>query len=149
MAFRLVEIDAGLVSETLLTDAPELLADVVLACKHLYSTVEAFKPWICYLAEVNGSIVGTCGFKGPPSNGRAEIAYFTFPGNESRGIATKMGRSLIEMAKLSDQTIQIVAQTLPDRNASHRVLEKLGFRPSATIQHVDDGEVLEWIFEPA
>ena len=149
MRIRLVEISADGATGTFSAGAPDVLADVVRASRELYSTVGATRPWICYLAEVDGNICGTCGFKGPPSNGKVEIAYFTFPGNESSGIATEMGRSLIEIANRADKTAQIVAQTLPNRNASHRVLEKLGFRPSVTIQHADDGEVLEWVYEPA
>ncbi|QDV23853.1 GNAT family N-acetyltransferase [Aureliella helgolandensis] len=148
MKIRLLEIGPDLEIGTLSTDAPYLLADVVRASTELYSTVAAIRPWVCYLAEEDGSICGTCGFKGPPSNGKAEIAYFTFPGNESRGIATEMGRSLVEIATRADDSVQVFAQTLPSRNASHRVLEKLGFRPSVTIHHPDDGEVLEWLYSP-
>jgi hypothetical protein len=38
----------------------------------------------------------------------------------------------------------VFAQTLPERNASHRILEKLGFEAVGTINHPEDGEVLEW-----
>ena len=40
------------------------------------------------------------------------------------------------------------AQTLPERNASHRILEKLGFRHITTIDHPEDGTVWEWQLAP-
>lgn len=145
---RLVDIDADLVPAALQADVPELVAEVVSATMQLYAAVGSEHPWIGYLAEVEGSILGTCGFKGPPTNGRVEIAYFTFPGHESKGIATEMGRSLLDIASRADITVRIVAQTLVERNPSHRVLEKLGFRAIGVVQHAEDGEVLEWMFEP-
>lgn len=71
-------------------------------------------------------LAGTCSFKGPPENGTVEIAYFTFPGFENRGIATEMARFLIERARESEQVVQVVAHTAPEHNASTRVLEKIG-----------------------
>jgi RimJ/RimL family protein N-acetyltransferase len=41
-------------------------------------------------------------------------------------------------------SVVVAAQTLPERNASHRVLEKLGFRHVETIEHPEDGTVWEW-----
>ncbi len=35
-------------------------------------------------------------------------------------------------------------QTVPERNASHRVLENLGFEPAGAVEHPEDGTVLEW-----
>lgn len=144
MAFRLLAINNELTAESLSTSDPQLLADVVAASREIYSSAGAYWPWICYLAEADGKVIGTCGFKTPPCNGITEIAYFTFPGHESKGFATSMGRALLEISERADQAVQVVAQTLPQRNASHRVLEKLGFRAVATIQHPEDGAVLEW-----
>jgi RimJ/RimL family protein N-acetyltransferase len=43
----------------------------------------------------------------------------------------------------------VAAQTLPERNASHRVLEKLGFEAVETVDHPEDGMVLEWQLMPS
>jgi len=109
-------------------------------------SVAAEKPWICYLAEVDDRVVGTCAFKGPPTGGRVEIAYFTFPAHEAKGIATRMGRALLEIALRTDPAVEVFAQTLVERNASHRVLEKLCFEVFGIVDHKEDGQVLEWTY---
>lgn len=45
-----------------------------------------------------GVAVGTCGFKSSPDQGRVEIAYFTFPDFEGRGLATAMAGELLAIA---------------------------------------------------
>ena len=121
---------------------PDVLRDVLRATAGLYTTVGDEEPWIGYLAVAGVTPVGTCGFKSPPRDGRVEIAYFTFPGAEGRGIATAMAAALVAMAK--PFPVAVAAQTLPERNASHRVLEKLGFRHVETVVHPEDGIVWEW-----
>jgi RimJ/RimL family protein N-acetyltransferase len=101
-------------------------------------------PWICYVAVANDKAVGTCGFKSAPHQGRVEIAYFTFPDYEGKGVATQMSRQLVAMARNAEPGLVIAAQTLPARNASHRVLEKLGFICVGPLEHPEDGTVLEW-----
>ena len=79
-----------------------------------------------------------------PIDGRMEIAYFTFPDHEGRGLATTMATELVAIAKSHDPAVLIAAQTLPERNASHRILEELGFTHFATLDHPETGEVWEW-----
>jgi len=121
---------------------PEAMDEVLQGIVGLYSVVGFEKPWICYLALAGGTPVGTCGFKSPPRDGRVEIAYFTFPGAEGRGVATAMAAALVAIAK--PFPVVVAAQTLPERNASHRVLEKLGFEHVETVLHPEDGLVWEW-----
>lgn len=123
-------------------------SEVLQAAAALYEAVGFEEPWICYLAMADGVVVGTCGFKGPPSDGRVEIAYFTFPDFEGRGIATAMAAQLLAIVKAHQPQPMAVAQTLPQRDASHRILEKLGFRHTETIQHPEDGTVWEWQLAP-
>ena len=68
--------------------------------------------------------VGFCGFKSPPQSNRVEIAYFTFPEYESRGIATRMANELIRLALDKMPAVTVAAQTLPEENASTAVLKK-------------------------
>ena len=112
--------------------------------KSFYRSIGYLKPWISYLAVTERACVGCCSFKSAPKNGQVEIAYFTFPGHEGRGVATSMARELIDLARAHCDSLLITAATLPGRNASHRVLEKLGFSPVAEVDHPDDGVVLEW-----
>lgn len=122
---------------------PEVPA-VLGAVDGLYRAVGFSPPWICYLAVADGVAVGSCGFKSPPAHGRVEIAYFTFPGFEGRGVATAMAAELVALAGRSNPAVVVAAQTLTDRNASHRVLEKNGFTCLGPVEHPEDGTVLEW-----
>src|SRR5258705_2193396 len=110
----------------------------------LYRSAGYEPPWIGYLAVENGVCVGTCGFKSPPQNDRTEIAYFTLPGHESRGVATRMASELIRLAWQKMPTVTVAAQTLPEVNASTSVLKKLQFRFVGTVEHPEDGLVWEW-----
>ncbi len=123
---------------------PEETSEVFRATAELYLKVGFDEPWICYLALADGTPVGTCGFKSPPGDGRIEIAYFTFPLCEGRGFASAMAAELVAIARQHRPPVVVAAQTLPERNASHRVLEKLGFRHVDTIDHPEDGTVWEW-----
>lgn len=141
---RLVPIQNGGKLEQGAGSLPPETIGILQATSELYKTVGFETPWICYVALTNGKLVGTCGFKSAPLDGRVEIAYFTFPGYEGKGVATQMGRQLLSIAWDAQPGITVAAQTLPDRNASHRVLEKLGFVCKGSLQHPEDGEVLEW-----
>lgn len=110
----------------------------------MYPNGSPILPWIGYLAEEQGVFVGTCAFKTPPVSNEVEIAYFTFPENEGRGVATSMAQSLVDIAA-KNGVERIKAQTLPEKNASTRILEKLGFRFSGQVMHPEDGEVWEWV----
>jgi RimJ/RimL family protein N-acetyltransferase len=123
---------------------PEVTSEVFRAFAELYKTVGFEEPWIGYLALADERPVGTCGFKSPPRDGRVEIAYFTFPEFEGYGFASAMAARLVAMARQYRSATVVAAQTLPQRNASHRVLEKLGFRHVDTIDHPEDGMVWEW-----
>jgi RimJ/RimL family protein N-acetyltransferase len=114
------------------------------ATARLYESAGFEEPWIGYLALCGSTPVGTCGFKSPPRDNRVEIAYFTFPEFEGRGFATAMARRLAGIARRHRSSVLVAAQTLPGRNASHVILERLGFRHVATLDHPEDGEVWEW-----
>ena len=126
----------------------EFTREVFRATRALYESVGFKEPWVGYLALADGKPVGTCGFKSGPVDGRVEIAYFTFPGCEGKGVATAMAAELAAIARRHEPLVVVAAQTLPERNASTRVLEKLGFRHVATIDHPEDGEVWEWQLAP-
>lgn len=127
-----------------LPSVPPLVAEIIGATTQLYRAVGYEPPWIGYLAIEDGTCVGTCGFKSPPQNNRVEIAYFTFPDHESRGVATRMASELIRLALDQKPGVIVAAQTLPEENASTSVLKKLGFRLVGSVDHPEDGLVWEW-----
>lgn len=102
------------------------------------------EPWVGYYARKDGMIVGCCAFTGKPNNGRVELAYFTFPENENKGIATEMCRALLAVAVKHDPAVLVTARTLPQSNASTRVLEKNGFRLTGPVSDPEHGEIWEW-----
>lgn len=145
---RLLKIDpSGSVPTSLALD--ELAQDVCRSTAEMYARTGCEPPWIGYLAEFEGQLVGTCAFKSPPTNGTVEIAYFTFPGFEGRGLATRMAEQLISIAAAHRPAPVVTAQTLPEENASTAILKKLGFTRTAAIEHPQDGPVWQWTLAPA
>ena len=110
----------------------------------LYETAGSFAPWLGYLALENEIVVGTCAFRSLPRNGEVEIAYFTFPDFEGRGVATEMARHLIEIAQATSPGIRIFAFTLPEKNASNHILQKLEFNFAGETRDEDDRVVWRW-----
>lgn len=122
---------------------PDAAREVIATFVGLYA--QAFTPpWIGYVAAEDGVTVGTCAFKSPPRDGMVEIAYFTFPEHEGRGVATRMAQHLLALALAADPSVNVIAQTLPEENASTRILRKLGFGHVRNVQHPEDGLVWEW-----
>ena len=121
-----------------------LASEIIEATRKLYRKVGYEPPWVGYLAFENGNCVGSCAFKSPPQNNRVEIAYFTFPDNESQGIATRMASELVRLAQDQMPAVIVAAQTLPEENASTSVLKKLRFRFVGSVEHPEDGLVWEW-----
>jgi RimJ/RimL family protein N-acetyltransferase len=90
-------------------------------------------------------IVGVCGYTGPPTaDGVVEIAYAIAPSYQGQGLATLAAAELIRRA-FSDMRVRLVcAHTLAERNASTRVLEKLGMSFVGFADDVDVGKVWRW-----
>lgn len=109
-----------------------------------YGKVGYVRPWMGYIAVLDGVVVGGGGFKEPPQEHRVEVAYFTAPELESLGYATRTARLLVAIARQADPTLLIAAQTLPEENASTSILRKLGFRLHGHVHHPEDGEIWEW-----
>lgn len=119
-------------------------AAAVRAVLSLYERNGFMPPWVCYLAETGAGIVGTCGFTGPPVDGEAEIAYFTFPGNEGQGIAGRMGAALLQEARRTAAEAVFIAHTLPEEGPSTSILKRLGFECLGVVEHPEDGPVWKW-----
>jgi RimJ/RimL family protein N-acetyltransferase len=109
------------------------------------------QPWSGFLSvdRPSNTIVGTCCFVAPPDGeGVVEIAYFTFPGFEGRGVASAMAAGLVERATVAIGVKRLRAYTLPENNASTRVLQKAGFRCLGDVIHPEDGPVWRWERDP-
>lgn len=130
-------------------EIPEVGGEAARATAALYRTRGYEPPWVGYFVMEDGRCVGTCAFTAPPNEGRVEIAYFTFPGNERRGVATRAASLLIDIARSAKPNLIIAAQTLPQENASTSILRKLGFHRFGEVEHPEDGLVWEWRLDSA
>ena len=127
---------------------PEDATAVIASTVQLYARRGYIEPWIGYLAVEGNNCVGCCGFTSPPVEDVAEIAYFTYPYFEKRGIATRMAQRLISIARECDSSVRIIAHTLTEENASNHILKKLGFAFAGTVDHPEDGKIWEWSYDP-
>jgi len=76
-----------------------------------------------------GNVIGKCGFKGPPDgDGMVEIAYGVSPEYQGKGYATEAAAALVSYALGTGQVRVVRAHTLPEPNASTRVLTKSSFQ---------------------
>jgi RimJ/RimL family protein N-acetyltransferase len=143
---RLVPIDASGQVQLEGMALPAACAGVFEAAVVLYARKGFVPPWVLYLAVEGGAVAGTCGFAAPPADGNAEIAYFTFPGGEGRGVATRMVQALVEASCLATRRAgaRYIAHTLPAEGASTSILRKAGFVLQGPFQHPEDGEVWLW-----
>ena len=130
-------------------DLSALPEDVLSSTAALYAARGYQPPFIGYLAVAAGRAVGTCAFPAPPRGARVEIAYFTFPGAEGRGIATEMARRLVALARAALPEITVYAHTRPGPGASATILARLGFGCAGVVDHPEDGPVWEWLLPPA
>lgn len=131
----------------------EPMSDLMYEIGDMYAQMASSQPyedpWIGYFARLQGTkdIVGTCGFKGRPSDSRVEIAYFTFPGHEGKGYASIMARKLVILTENTNPLLTVVAHTLPEQNASTKILRNIGFQKTADTVDPIDGPVWEWTLD--
>jgi RimJ/RimL family protein N-acetyltransferase len=99
--------------------------------------------WATQNIEGRVRAVGLCCYKSEPNGlGEVEIAYYTFPHREGRGIATAMARELTFCA--SPHVAFVIAHTLPVENASCKVLRRCGYALVGEAIDPEDGLVWRW-----
>ena len=125
---------------------PLLVQEVATAQAALYERTGAAPPWIGYLARDPGTgmIVGSCSFKDKPHEGQVEIAYCTFPDHQRQGYGLAMAQALVEIAFADPAVTHVLGHTLPERNASTRILSHLGFEFAGPVSDPEDGTVWRW-----
>ena len=108
------------------------------------SKVAQNPPWCSYLARRDDVAVGVGGFKGPlDAAGWVEIAYIIFIPWRAQGIATALAAELVEIA-WAQGAEGALAHTMPEVNASTRVLAANGFTQTRELVDPDDGLVWRW-----
>lgn len=114
----------------------------------LFEQASEGDPWILgfrLVRQSDGAEVGQCGFKGPPDvAGTVEISYYVASEFEGNGYGSETAEALTRFA-LADSRVQTVsAHTLPEQNASTRILKKCGFKQVGEVVDPDDGLVWRW-----
>ena len=81
-----------------------------------------------FVASDPPELVGWGGFKGAPAEGVVELGYEIAVARRGRGLATEAVLAMVAEAAADPAVSTVIAHTLPEPNASTRVLEKAGFR---------------------
>ncbi|WP_226537331.1 GNAT family N-acetyltransferase [Fictibacillus halophilus] len=84
-------------------------------------------------------IVGDIGFKGKPVDQTVEIGYGIIPSAQGKGYATESVNEIVKWALSTNLVSTVVAECLEDNTASVKVLEKLGFEVTGTVE-----KMLKW-----
>ena len=105
-------------------------------------------PWVAYLVVRQSQVVGSCSFTGQPSNGKVEIAYWTFKEFEGQGVASFACKELIKISQNADQKMIITAKTTPEPNASTKILENNKFVFTEIVQDEEIGNAWLWTLKP-
>jgi nitronate monooxygenase len=103
---------------------------------------------VFFVLQEPRTLIGMGGFMGAPSpDGTVEIGYSIAPDFRGRGLATAAARQLILRAFASSRVRAVDAHTRPERNASTRVLEKVGMRLLGETSDPKDGLLWHWRLE--
>ena len=116
------------------------------AYEHLKSYPSLLGWWTYLFIHVaDSTLIGLGGFKGAPdASGAVEIGYAIAPSYRRRGLATEAARGMIDYAFSHEHLTRVVAHTLPEKNPSTMVLQKVGMKFRGSTIDPDDGEVWSW-----
>ena len=93
----------------------------------------------------DNALIGFCGCKGPPDSGRTvEIGYGVAPGYRGRGFASEAVRAMVAHCFATGRIAVVRAHTLPEPNASTRVLQHCGFQKIGEVTDPEDGLIWRW-----
>ena len=104
-------------------------------------------PWSTTFLIVNNEdnrIVGGCGFKTVPTDGRVEVGYGVAPIAQGKGAATQAISLLVRKAFDAGAT-EILAEISPTNYPSTRVVQKLGFKPVGARVDKENEHVIQWV----
>lgn len=137
-------------------DFPEALESM----RKAYRDAPSPKPWgvlffvlnECVADELGAApcpsrrtMIGWGGYKGAPTDdGAVEFGYAIAPDFQGRGLATLAAQTMIARALETPRVTRVIAHTLMEKNASTRILEKLGFAFDGEIEEPPHGIVWRW-----
>jgi RimJ/RimL family protein N-acetyltransferase len=128
------------VRDFLLAASPDFVVQLEAA-----TTPDPWKFGFAIVHKIDNVLIGMCGFTGPPdSDGAVEIAYSIAPAYQGKGYATEAAHALVAYANNDGRVRTIRAHTLPQVNASTRVLEKCGFKKTGEVVDSENNLVWRW-----
>ncbi len=103
----------------------------------LRGSLEHEEDWGWYamwlIVRKDGAHIGNLSFKGSPVDGVVELGYGIAEEYRGLGYATEAVETILEWAFDQPGVTRVAAETEPGNDASRRVLEKCGFRPSGSM----------------
>ncbi len=114
--------------------------------EYLKANADALLWWTYFFIHAKDNVlIGLGGFKGKADeSGMVEIGYAIIPAYRCRGLATEAAQGLVDYAFSHPHIERVDGQTLPERNGSTRVLEKVGMEHVGTAHDPDVGAIWHW-----
>ena len=104
-------------------------------------------PWSTSFLIVNDEdsrVVGGCGFKTAPNQGRVEVGYGVAPMARGKGAATAALKMLVHRAFEAGAT-DVLAEVASSNHASTRVVQKAGFKDVGARVDNENEYVVQWV----
>lgn len=128
--------------------APDALPPAFVAERALRHLAQGKSAWWCntfYIVRTaDGMIVGSCGFKDAPLEGRVEIGYAVAPVCQQQGVATGAVRELLRLAFGSGEVDEVLATIDQTNLASTRIAQKLQFVDCGMVIRENADIVIDW-----
>ncbi len=80
----------------------------------------------------------------PDDSGTIEIGYEIAAEYWNRGLATEAAQGMVDYAFSHEEVRAVIAHTLAQRNASNRVLQKVGMKFIAEVDDPEEGKIWRW-----
>jgi ribosomal-protein-alanine N-acetyltransferase len=127
-----------------MASGPEVSPEFVAQQEAAVTDADVWVHGFAIVEVAEGVAIGMCGYKGPPIEETVEIAYALAPSYQRRGYATEAAQDLVARAFASGLVRRVLAHTLPELNASTRVLDRCGFARVGEVIDPEDGPVWRW-----
>ena len=98
-----------------------------------------------FIYPKDGVLVGNGGFYGQPDDsGIVEIGYEIASEYWNRGFATEAVRAMLDFSFSHGEVQVVMAHTLAEKNASNRVLQKVGMKFIVETDDLEQGKIWRW-----
>ena len=157
MPFTLIQLSGSQLEDLSASRVPPLLAErleqgalppAFVAARSLDLGANGYpEPWstsFLIVREQDDRIVGACGFKTAPTDGRVEVGYGVAVSARGQGAATEALKLLVVKAFEAGAT-EILAEVVPDNHASVKVVEKNGFIRTGAQNDKNGDYVVQWV----